>query len=62
MRVTRIDQTRNYQIQIHKAQEKVEDDYRKKVEKRAFDRIVAERAARNIRLDLDKGRKIDVEC
>lgn len=62
MRITRIDQNRNYQIQIQKAQEKIEVDYRKKVEKRAFDRIVAERVARNIRLDLDKGRKIDVEC
>jgi hypothetical protein len=42
-------------------QEKREEDYRKVVEKRNFDRIVAERIARNIRLDLDKGRYVDME-
>jgi hypothetical protein len=42
-------------------QEKREEDYRKLVERRNFDRIVAERVARNIRLDLDKGRYVDME-
>ncbi len=42
-------------------QEKREEDYRKVVEKRNFDRIIAERVARNIRLDLDKGRYVDME-
>ena len=40
---------------------KREEDYRKLVEKRNFDRIVAERIQRNIRLGLDKGRYIDVD-
>ena len=43
-------------------QDKYEDDYRKVIEKRNFDKIIAERVARNIRLDLDKGRHVDVEC
>jgi hypothetical protein len=43
-------------------QKKREDDYRKVVEKRNFDQIVADRVARNIRLDLDKGKNLDVEC
>jgi phage terminase Nu1 subunit (DNA packaging protein) len=43
-------------------QDKREEDYRKVVERRNFERIVAERVARNIRLGLDKGRHIDVEC
>jgi hypothetical protein len=38
------------------------DDYSKKIEERRLDRIIAERVARNIRLDLDKGRHIDIEC
>jgi hypothetical protein len=42
-------------------QDRREEDYRKVVEKRNFDRIIAERVARNIRLDSDKGRHIDVE-
>ena len=43
-------------------QDKRDEDYRKVVERRNFDRIIAERVSRNIRLDLDKGRHIDVEC
>jgi len=39
-----------------------EEVYRKQIEKRNFDQIVAERVARNIRLDLAKGTNIDIEC
>lgn len=49
-------------LQRNQQQERREDDYRKLVEKRNFDRIVAERIARNIRLGLDKGQNIDLEC
>ena len=49
-------------LQRSQQQERREDDYRKLVEKRNFDRIVAERIARNIRLGLDKGQNIDLEC
>ena len=49
-------------IQRTQLQQKRDEDYRKVVETRNFERIVAERVARNIRLGLDKGRHIDVEC
>jgi len=62
MNVSRVD----HNLQLHRQeriqlQDRREDDYRKVVEKRNFDRIVAERVARNIRLGLDKGRHVDVE-
>jgi hypothetical protein len=62
MNVSRIDHSlqlaRMERIQL---QDRREEDYRKVVEKRNFDRIIAERVARNVRLDSDKGRHIDVE-
>jgi hypothetical protein len=62
MNVSRID----HNLQAHRQeriqlQDRREEDYRKVVEKRNVDRIIAERVARNIRLGLDKGRHIDVE-
>lgn len=38
------------------------EDYAKKIEERRLDQIIADRVARNLRLDLDKGRNIDIEC
>jgi hypothetical protein len=55
-------QIQQYNLEQLNLQKKREDDYRKVVEKRNFDQIVAERVARNIRLDLDKGKNIDLEC
>jgi hypothetical protein len=63
MNVSRVDH--NLQVQRQERiqlQDRREEDYRKVVEKRNFDRIIAERVARNVRLDSDKGRHIDVEC
>ena len=37
------------------------DNYSKQIEQRRLDQIIAERVARNLRLDLDKGRHIDIE-
>lgn len=54
-----LEQYRLDQIRLEKRQEK---DYAKKIEERRLDQIIAERVARNLRLDLDKGRHIDVEC
>lgn len=51
-----------YNVEQQNLQTKRDEDYRKLVEKRKFDEIVAERIARNIRLDLDKGRNIDIDC
>ena len=38
-----------------------EQDYSKQIERRRLDQIIAERVARNLRLDLDNGRHIDIE-
>jgi hypothetical protein len=39
-----------------------ETDYAKKIEQRRLDQVIADRVSRNLRLDLDKGRHIDLEC
>ncbi len=64
MQISRSEQAqiKRYNLEQVRLQEKREDDYRKLIEKRKLDEIVAERIARNIRLDLDKGRNIDIEC
>jgi len=64
MNISKIDQCRirDYNLEQVNLQKKREDDYRKVIEKQNFDRIVAERVSRNLRLDLDKGRNLDIEC
>ena len=42
-------------------QYKRDEDYRKVTEKKNIERTIADRVARNMRLDRDKGRYIDVE-
>ena len=63
MNISRTEQIRirEYNLEQRTLQEKREEDYRKVIEKRNFDQIVAERVARNIRLESDKGRHIDLE-
>jgi hypothetical protein len=51
-----------YQIDKARLEKQRTEDYSKKIEERRLDRVIAERVARNIRLDLDKGRNIDIEC
>jgi len=55
-------QIQRYNLEQVRFQEKRDEDYRKLVEKRNLDRIAEERVERNIRLDLDKGRNIDIKC
>jgi len=38
------------------------DDYAKQIEERRLEQVIADRVSRNLRLDLDKGRHIDLEC
>lgn len=59
---TQASQIREYNLEQVRLQEKREEDYRKLVERKNFDELVAERVRRNIRLGLDKGRHIDLEC
>jgi len=62
----KIDRINNRNIELDRLERtnhqfKIEEDYRKTIEKKNFDRIIAERIQRNIRLGLDKGRHIDVD-
>ena len=54
-----LEQYRLDQIRLEKQREQ---DYSKKIEERRLDQVIAERVSRNLRLDLDKGRHIDLEC
>jgi hypothetical protein len=54
-----LEQYRLDQIRLEKQREQ---DYAKKIEERRLDQVIAERVSRNLRLDLDKGRHIDLEC
>ena len=51
-----------YQLEQQALAHRREGEYRQVVERKNFDRMVAERIARNIRLGLDKGQNIDIEC
>lgn len=64
MNISKADQCRirDYNLEQVNLQKKRDEDYRKVVEKQRLDCIIADRVARNLRLDLDKGRKVDVEC
>ena len=54
-----LEQYRLDQVRLEKQRT---EDYAKQIEERRLDQIIAERVARNLRLDLDKGRHIDIEC
>ena len=64
MNISRTEQIRirEYNLEQRLIQDKRDEDYRKVIEQRKFEDIIAERVARNLRLDLDKGRHIDLEC
>ena len=51
-----------YRVQQTQMEQKQIKDYQKVVEQRSYERIIADRVRRNLRLDLDKGRNIDIEC
>ena len=61
-----VDSIRKHNLEVYKMQRanveyRREEDYRKLLDKRSLDKIVADRIQRNIRLGLGKGRNIDVE-
>ena len=62
----KIDRVHQNLVEYNVAQQRLEQkrivDYAKVVERRTFDQIVAERVARNIRLGLDKGQNVDIDC
>jgi len=51
-----------YRLDAARLEKQREQDYAKQIEERRLDQIIAERVSRNLRLDLDKGRNIDVMC
>jgi hypothetical protein len=51
-----------YRLDQARLEKQRTEDYRKKIEERRLDQIIADRVQRNLRLDLDKGRHIDLEC
>jgi hypothetical protein len=51
-----------YRLDQNRLEKQREQDYAKQIEERRLDQIIVERVARNLRLDLDKGRHIDLEC
>jgi len=51
----------SYTAQKLRLRNREDEDYRARVETKAFEKIIAERVRRNLRLDLDKGTKIDIE-
>ena len=63
MNISRTEQIRirEYNLEQRLIQDKRDEDYSKVIEQRKFEDIIAERVARNLRLDLDKGRHIDIE-
>jgi hypothetical protein len=51
-----------YRLDQARLEKQREQDYAKKIEERRLEQVIAERVSRNLRLDLDKGRHIDLEC
>ena len=51
-----------YRLDQARLEKQREQDYSKKIEERRLEQVIAERVSRNLRLDLDKGRHIDLEC
>jgi hypothetical protein len=51
-----------YRLDQARLEKQREQDYAKQIEERRLDQVIAERVSRNLRLDLDKGRHIDLEC
>ena len=50
-----------YNVERANVQYKREEEYKKTIEKKNLDRIIADRVERNIRLDSEKGRYVDVD-
>ena len=62
----KIDRTNQRNIEIDRAERANEqykkiEDYRKVIEKKNLETIIADRVERNMRLDRDKGRNVDVD-
>ena len=62
MNISRVErQAAEWRTEQATLQHRREEEYRKLVDRRRFDEIVAERVRRNIRLDADRGTRFDAE-
>jgi hypothetical protein len=50
-----------YQAQKMRLRDREDEDYRARVEKKAFEQIIVDRVSRNLRLGLDKGTNVDLD-
>ena len=63
MQISRAEQSViKYNQEQYRLEKQRSEDYSRVIEQRRFEQIVADRTSRNLRLDLDKGRHIDIEC
>ena len=51
----------SYQAQQMRLRVSGDEEYRARVEKQAFEKIIIDRVQRNLRLGLDKGHNLDIE-
>jgi len=51
-----------YRLDQSRLERQRSEDYSKVIERRRVEQIIADRVRRNLRLDLDKGRHVDIEC
>jgi hypothetical protein len=50
-----------YTAQKMRLRDREDEDYRARIETKAFEKIIVDRVRRNLRLDLDKGTNVDIE-
>jgi hypothetical protein len=50
-----------YTAQKMRLRDREDEDYRARIEDKAFEKIIVDRVRRNLRLDLDKGTNVDLE-
>ena len=51
-----------YQAEQMRLRDRESNDYRQKVEAKAFEQIIVDRVRRNLRLGLDKGTNVDLDA
>jgi hypothetical protein len=50
-----------YTAQKMRLRDREDEDYRARIEDKAFEKIIVDRVRRNLRLDLDKGTNVDLD-
>jgi hypothetical protein len=51
-----------YTAQKLRLRDREDEDYRARIEDKAFEKIIVDRVRRNLRLDLDKGTNVDLDA